>query len=149
MFVFFLTWEANLNRAGGEIKGSCPWHHSLRAKNRTAEHQRATAAGGFPKPAQFLRRPLPANASHSGSIPCFVCWVFFFFCLIKSGTGWNIKKAQVWMWKFPQTKLVSISIKPGRCGYRDDRKTGSIPPGNERKNPRRERRYLTDEHHVR
>lgn len=37
------------------------------------------------------------------------------------------------MWKFTQTKLVSISIKPGRCGYRDDRKTGSIPPGNERK----------------
>lgn len=80
---------------------------------------------------------------------CLLVCLFFFFCLIKSGTGWNIKKAQVWMWKFPQTKLVSISIKPGRCGYRDDRKTGSIPPGNERKNPRRERRYPTDEHHVR
>lgn len=62
-----------------------------------------------------------------------VCLFLFFFCLIKSGTGWKIKKAQVWMWKFLQTKLVSISIKPGRCGYRDDGKTGSIPPENERK----------------
>lgn len=89
---FFLKWEVNLNRAGGEIKGSCPWHHSLRAKNRTAEQQQRVVfqSRRSSSDSHFLPT-LPTVAQY---LVLFVGWfVVFFFCLIKGGTGCKIKKS--------------------------------------------------------
>lgn len=66
---------------------------------------------------EFLRRSLPVNACAT------VAQYFFFFAYLKVAPVWLGRGGggvQASMWKLTQTNLVSIGIKPDRCGYRDD-----------------------------